>query len=117
MKRVSSINLIQHEVLSIFVNLNDLCYRFLKHRTIVDYCNQSSEYESRPMNHIAEDLVCSRHETRSEMQTKILISKTVRGTYAVSYKSVYTPHIFSNILLHLFMEQHYRAETLIQLTK
>ena len=36
--------------------------------------------------------------------------------YASMYnKSEYTPHIFANILSYLFMGQHYRNETLIQL--
>ncbi len=33
----------------------------------------------------------------------------------ISHKSEYTPHIFVNILLYLFMGQHYRNETLMHL--
>ncbi len=38
----------------------------------------------------------------------------VQWIYTVSHRSEYTPHIFVNVLLYLFIRQHWRNDTLLQ---
>ncbi len=46
--------------------------------------------------------------------SKVYLIKWPVSVYTVSHRSEYTPHIFVNILLYIFMWPHWRNDTLLQ---
>ncbi len=53
-------------------------------------------------------------ESQQQSSVLQLLMHTSTYIYTVSHRSEYTPHIFVNILLNLFMWQHWRNYTLLQ---
>ncbi len=57
-----------------------------------------------------------RNQTTDELTSHVLPSYAFIGYWpnTVSHRREYTPHIFVNILLYIFMWQHWRNDTLLQ---
>ncbi len=56
----------------------------------------------------------NRQATEAQKQLKSVQAHLKVKYYIVSHRNEYTPHIFVNILLYIFMWQHWRNYTLLQ---